>query len=112
VAEGLVSKAHHDDCVQRMRTGEGLQGEILVAMQVLDEDAVVDALKAHAFGTFLEIFSWRDGHFEFRAYAHVQRGSTIGLEGHPLRLIVEGVRQHYSLKQIDRYLASNRDSFL
>lgn len=112
VTEGLVSQAQHDECVQRMRTGEGLQGEILVAMQVLDEEAVVDALKAHAVGKFLEIFSWRDGHFEFRPKAHVQRGSTIGIEGHPLRLIVEGVRKQYSLKQIDRYIASNRDAFL
>ncbi|MFK7896976.1 MAG: DUF4388 domain-containing protein [Myxococcota bacterium] len=112
VDEGLVSRAQHDECVKRMRTGEGLQGEILVAMHVLDEDAVVSALKAHAVGKFIEIFSWRDGHFEFRPGAHVQRGSTLGIEGHPSRLILEGVRSQYALKQIDRYFESHRESIL
>ena len=61
-----------------MRTGEGLQGEILVAMEVMDEEAVVDAIEGHALQKFLEIFSWRDGRFEVRRGAHVG-GSSQGL---------------------------------
>jgi CheY-like chemotaxis protein len=111
VKQGRCSKEQLEESIKRMRTGEGLQGEILVAMDVLDEEAVVEALQTHAFEKFFEIFSWRDGRFNIRRGAHVQRGSSFGIQGHPSRLIVEGIRRQFSLKQIDRYLAMHRDDF-
>jgi tetratricopeptide (TPR) repeat protein len=81
-------------------------------MDVLDEDAVVEVLRAHAQDKFSEIFSWRDGQFKFRPGAHVQRGSSIGIEGHPLKLIAEGIRSYFPLKLIDRYYAVYQDAFL
>ena len=112
VEKGLVTKAQLDESLDRVRTGEGLQGEILVAMEVMDEDAVVDALEGHALQKFLEIFSWRDGRFAIRRGVQVEKGSAMGLQGHPSKLIVDGVRQQYPLKQIDRYFAAQRDAFL
>jgi CheY-like chemotaxis protein/tetratricopeptide (TPR) repeat protein len=112
VDAGAVSQSQLDESIERMRAGEGLQGEILVAMDVLDEVAVVEALEGHALAKFLEIFGWRDGRFEVRRMAHVEKGSAIGIEGHPSKLIVDGVRRHYSLKQIDRYFAAHRDAYL
>ncbi|MBY0399284.1 response regulator [Myxococcota bacterium] len=112
VEKDLVTQSQLDESLERMRTGEGLQGEILVAMEVMDEEAVVEAIEGHALQKFLEIFSWRDGRFEVRRGAHVEKGSAIGLEGHPSKLIVDGVRHHYPLKQIDRYFAAHRDAFL
>ncbi len=111
VEHGLVTQAQLDESVERMRTGEGLQVEILVAMEVMDEDAVVEALEGHALQKFLEIFGWRDGRFELRRSAKVEKGSAIGIEGHPSKLIVDGVCQHYPLKQIDRYFSAHRDAF-
>lgn len=112
VEKGLVTHAQLDESVERMRGGEGLQGEILVAMDVLDEDGLVAALEDHALEKFLEIFGWRDGRFEIRRGVHLERGSSIGIDGHPSRLIVDGVRHRYPLKQIDRYFAAHRDAFL
>ena len=112
VREGRVPKQAFDESTKRMRAGEGLQGQILVAMDVLEEDEMVAALREHAREKFFEIFSWRDGQFAIRSKAHVQRGSSLGLEGHPFGLIVEGVRRTYSLKQIDRYLEAHRDAYL
>lgn len=112
VKHGRCTKSQLDESIKRMKSGEGLQGEILVAMDVLAEDAVVDALKAHAHEKFFEIFSWRSGQFKFRLGAHVQRGSSFGIEGHPSKLIVEGIRRHYPVKQIDRYFALYQDAFL
>ncbi len=111
VEHGRVTQAQLDESIERMRTGEGLQGEILVAMEVMDEEAVVEALEGHALQKFLEIFGWRDGRFELRRSAKVEKGSAIGIEGHPSKLIVDGVRQQYPLKQIDRYFAAHRDTF-
>jgi tetratricopeptide (TPR) repeat protein len=61
---------------------------------------------------FLEIFSWRDGQFKIRLGAHVQRGSSVGIDGHPSKLIVDGVRRYFPLKQIDRYLENHQSDFL
>jgi len=112
VEQGRVTQAQLEESIARMRTGEGLQGEILVAMEVMDEDAVAEALASHSLQKYLEIFSWRDGRFEIRRAAHVEKGSSIGIEGHPAKLIVDGVRLQYPIKQIDRYFAAHRDAFL
>jgi CheY-like chemotaxis protein len=112
VNHGRCTKSQLDESIKRMRTGEGRQGEILVAMDVLDEEAVVESLEAHALEKILEIFSWRGGEFTVRPNAHVQRGSSFGIEGHPSKLIVEGIRRYFPLLQIDRYLAVNQESFL
>jgi CheY-like chemotaxis protein/tetratricopeptide (TPR) repeat protein len=112
VEHGRCSKNQLAESIERMRAGEGLQGEILVAMDVLDEDAVVEALQAHAQEKFLEVFSWRGGQFKFRRGAHVQRGSSFGIEGHPLKLIAEGIRGYFPLKEVDRYFAVYQDAFL
>ena len=112
IGHGRCTKNQLDESIKRMRTGEGLQGEILVAMDVLDEDGVVLALQAHAQEKFFEIFSWRDGQFKVRQGAHVQRGSSFGIEGHPSKLIAEGIRRYFPIIQIDRYLEVNQDAFL
>lgn len=112
VREERVSQTTLDESVTRMRAGEGLQGQIIVAMDVLSEDAMVEALRDHALEKFYEIFGWRRGEFLLRSEAHVQRGSTLGLEGHPAHLVVEGVRRNFPLKQIDRYMSSHREGYV
>jgi CheY-like chemotaxis protein/tetratricopeptide (TPR) repeat protein len=106
------TKEELDESVKRMRSGEGLQGEILVAMEVLDEDAVVEVLQRHALEKMFEIFSWGGGLFKAKAGARIQRGSSSGLQGHPAKMIVEGVRHQFPLKQIDRYFELHSDDFL
>jgi len=112
VRVGRVSQEIFDESVVRMRAGEGLQGEILVAMDVLDEQAMVEALQEHALDKFFEIFGWRRGEYVIRSKAHVQRGSTLGLEGHPARLVIEGIRRTFPLKQIDRYFAAHHSDYV
>ncbi len=112
VRHEMCSRQELDESVARMREGEGLQGQILVAMQVLDEETMVEVLQDHALDKFLELFVWRDGRFEVRREVHVQRGSSIAIEGHPAKLIIEGVRRNFPLKQIDRYFAAHRDEYL
>ena len=112
VREGIVDEVLLNESVKRMRAGEGMQGEILVAMDVLEEEALVEALRAHGLEKFFELFGWRDGRYVVRPRAHVQRGSSIGIEGHPARLVVEGIRRKFPLKQIDRWLAAHSNAFL
>jgi len=112
VEHDLCSQQELDESLARMRTGEGLQGQILVAMQVLDEETMIEVLEDHALEKFFELFAWLGGSFEIRRRAHVQRGSSIAIEGHPAKLIVEGVRRNFPMNQIDRYFAAHHDEYL
>jgi len=112
VRNELCTQQEHDESVERMRAGEGLQGQILVAMQVLDEEMVIEVLRDHALEKLFELFSWRDGRFEIRRSVRIQRGSSIAVEGHPAKLIIEGVRRSFPLKQVDRYFEAHREQYL
>ncbi|MBB84263.1 MAG: hypothetical protein CL931_10685 [Deltaproteobacteria bacterium] len=112
VKQGIADEVLLGESVKRMRAGEGMQGEILVAMDVLEEDALVQALQDHGLAKFFELFGWRDGRYALRPRAHIQRGSSIGIDGHPARLVVEGIRRNFPLKQIDRWLTAHANAFL
>jgi len=112
VSTGRCSREQVDESIERMRSGEGFQGQVLVAMDVLDEDGVVAALEEHALEKLFEIFDWPDGRFEVRASARIQRGSSIAIRGHPSNLIVQGVRRKTPLEWIDRFFEIHRQGFL
>ena len=90
VKSGRCTQAQVEASVAQMKLGKGLQGEILVAMEVLEEADVVAALEQHALEKLFEVFSWPNGDFALRPEAEVQRGSAIALRGHPSSLIMEG----------------------
>lgn len=112
VEKGLCDESAVEESLARVKRGEGLQGEILVAMDVMDEEGVVTALEEHAVEKLFEIFSWCDGQFELRAGAEVQRGSGIALNGHPSGLICRGVRRRTPIKWIDRYIEAHAEEYL
>jgi CheY-like chemotaxis protein len=112
VKQGTCTQEKIDESLARMRTGEGPQGEILVAMEVLDEDGVVAALEGHALEKLYEIFGWPDGAYQIRIGAQIQRGSSIALNGHPSNLVVHGVRRQVPLRWIDRFIASHPSAFV
>ena len=112
VGLGRCTKEQLDQSTRRMKAGEGLQGQILVAMEVLAEDEVVEMIRDHALEKVYEIFGWLDGRFAIRPGAHVQRGTSIGLEDHPVKLILEGVKRATRGKLIDRCFERNREARL
>lgn len=109
---GQLTASQLEESLQRVKRGEGLQGEILVAMKVLDEESVADALREQAEAKLLEVFEWRRGRYEFRVGKKLQRAHTLALCGSPAHLIVEAARRHVPLKRIDDYLAQHGSAFL
>jgi DNA-binding response OmpR family regulator len=83
------------ESVQRMLKEKRQQGQILIEMGALSpynlDRALVDQLEAK----LLEIFSWTDGKFMFKAGEATPAG-TIRLERPPAAIILEGIRRHYS----------------
>ena len=90
----LISAETLAASVQRMLKEKRQQGQILIEMGALSpynlERALVDQLEAK----LLEIFSWPDGKYMFKAGDPPPAG-TIRLERPPAAIILEGIRRHY-----------------
>jgi tetratricopeptide (TPR) repeat protein/CheY-like chemotaxis protein len=112
VARGVISQEAFEESVDRLKKGEGLQGQILVAMEVMDEAVLSAALIAQAEEKVLEIFEWRRGHYEFRSGARLKGGFALRLEHSPAARILEGVRERVPIARVDRYLRKNAARFV
>jgi CheY-like chemotaxis protein/tetratricopeptide (TPR) repeat protein len=82
------------------------QGEVLVAMRVLSEEQVAEALREQADEKLFELFSWESGRFQFERDAQLEKANVLGVGRSPANLILEGVRSRFPIERIDRYLRS------
>jgi tetratricopeptide (TPR) repeat protein len=104
---GRISR---DDCaesIRRMHRGEGLQGEILVAMQALGEEELARALGEHAEEKLLQVFEWSEGSFELVLGAQLEHASALGHGRSPADWIRAGVRTRFPLVRIDAALRTH-----
>ncbi len=101
-----ISRSTLDESRRRM-TGGRLQGEILVAMDVLSEEDVPAVLRAQAEDKLYEIFSWKSGSFHFEIGGRLQRANELPLERSPANLVLEGVRTRFPIERIEAFLRSN-----
>ncbi len=106
VRTNRISQSSLEESRRRMGAGR-LQGEILVAMDVLAEDEIPAVLRAQAEDKLFEIFSWKSGSFRFEIGGRLQRANELALEGSPANLILKGVRERLPLERIDAYLRAN-----
>jgi len=100
----VIDRDTLQESLRRMKRGDGLQGEILVAMEVLSESELVEALRYQTEEKLYEIFEWREGEFEFRRGARLVDASTLPTDRSPASIIVEGVRSRLPLEIVDRAL--------
>lgn len=112
VRNGTLNQEQHQESLERMRRGEGLQGEILVAMELVDEETIATALQDQAREKLFEIFAWEQGSFRLERGAKIMRANAIALNTSPANLILEGVRHRYPMLAVDRYLAAHRGRYL
>lgn len=107
-----ISAEDLDESLRRVKSGEGLQGEILVAMALLSEPELVQALREQAEEKLFELFEWRAGAFRFELGARLEGANALSWGGGPANLILDGVRKRFPLDVIDAYLASLADRYL
>jgi CheY-like chemotaxis protein len=106
VRMGRIDEPTLKESLRRMKRGEGLQGEILVAMEVLSEVEVSNALKVQAESKLLEIFEWPEGDFELRRGGRLKGANQLSLDSNPASLIIDGVCSRFPLEFIDAELAA------
>ncbi len=109
---GWLDRRTYEESVRRVKNKEGLQGQILVAMEVMSEEDIAAALHEQAEEKLIEVFSWQRGRFKFEIGKRLRRGNALSLEGSPANLILEGVRRRYSLEKIDSFLQARSDQFV
>ncbi len=107
VRMGRIDRDVLQESLRRMRKGEGLQGDILVAMEVLSEDEVTNALRVQAEEKLFEVFEWAEGSFQFRRDSRLKGASTLGLERKPASIIVSGVTSRFPIQRIDAELRAH-----
>ncbi len=111
VRAGRITASELAESRRRMKGGK-LQGEMLVAMDLLSEDEVAIALRAQADEKLFEIFGWPTGAFRFEVGGNLQRANEIAVERSPANLILEGVRTRLQIERIDSHFAANSHCLL
>ena len=109
VQSGRMDRVTLDESVNRMRRGEGLQGEILVAMEILSEEELASALRRQAEEKLFEIFGWTSGEYRFAQGARLARANVLALERSPANVILEGIRQRAPIDAVDRWLRTHAE---
>ncbi len=107
---GRISADVMRESLRRLKSGKGrLQGEILVAMEVLSEEEISQALREQAEDKLYEVFAWQQGDFRFEFGAALRRASGLPRRS-PANLILKGVRTRTPLERIDAWAKANRES--
>ena len=101
---GRITRAVLESSRREMEQRSRRQGEVLVAMQVLSEERLAEALRDQADEKLFEVFGWEAGRFHFERGAQLERANVLGLGRSPANLILEGVRSRFPIGRIDRYL--------
>jgi len=115
----LITSEALAESVGRMQKEKRHQGEILVEMGALSPFNLERALVEQVEAKLLEVFSWPDGKFMFKAGEHAM-AERPRLERSPAGLILEGIRRHYDdrrqeaalEKYADQYVALSKDPVL
>jgi CheY-like chemotaxis protein/DnaJ-domain-containing protein 1 len=107
LASGRIEPAVLAESARRLLRGEGLQGQILVGMQVLSAEDLAATLREQAEEKLLEIFEWEEGAFVLGLGAQLARATALPLVRSAADVIHRGVRQRFSLERIDATLAAH-----
>jgi CheY-like chemotaxis protein/curved DNA-binding protein CbpA len=107
-----ISPEDQAESVRRVKCGEGLQGDILVAMQRLSVEDVAAALAAQAEEKFFEVFEWAAGRFHWETGARLEGGNALSPAKSAANMILDGVRRRVSIGQVDAFLEARSHLFV
>jgi len=107
-----ISPEDMAESLRRVKRGEGLQGVILVAMQLLSVEEVAAALVAQAEEKLFEIFEWSVGRFHWETGARLEGGNALALEKSAADMILDGVRRRMPITQVDTFLEARAPLFV
>jgi CheY-like chemotaxis protein len=107
VASGKITWDVMHESLRRVKAGEGLQGRILMAMQMLDAEDLAAALNHQAEEKLFEIFSWKKGRYRFLRGARLKSANALTLKRSAANVILEGAQLRTPLEVVDAFLERN-----
>jgi CheY-like chemotaxis protein/tetratricopeptide (TPR) repeat protein len=107
VASGTITEDVLAACVARMKTRGGLIGQILIASQMLDEEALTRALRRQADEKLQDLFTWRAGIYRLHQRARLKSANSLYLSRSPAELVLHGALERMPRDVIDARLAQH-----
>jgi len=112
LASGRIEPAVLAESARRLLRGEGLQGQILVGMQVLSPEDLAATLLEQAEEKLLEIFEWVRGEFALALGTQLARATALPLVRSAADLIHRGVRQRFAVERVDASLRAHESAMI
>lgn len=109
---GRIEPAVLAESARRLLRGEGLQGQILVGMQVLSAEDLAATLREQAEEKLLEVFEWEAGDFALSLGSQLARATALPLVRSAADVICRGVRTRFSLARIDAVLGAHANDVI
>jgi len=106
-----ITKEQCEESVYRMKNKKRLIGTILIEMGILTPVDVVNYLKLQMREKIFEIFSWPEGLYQFEE-DHSIVGDISSIEMSTANIIYEGIKSHWGMDRLVRYLTPFQDYFL
>jgi len=109
VRQGAITEDQMRKSIAQARKQGGLQGEILIAMEWIDEERLAEALRAQAIEKLYEIFTWKRGRFAFKPGKRIKGGNTLALDYSVANMILAGCRDYVPGRRIAEFFARYGD---
>ncbi len=103
VRQGVIDQDQARQSLEQARKQGGLQGEILVAMDWIDEERLAEALRAQAVDKLYEIFTWKRGRFAFKPGKRIKGGNALALDYSVANVILAGCRDYVPSRRVDDF---------
>jgi DNA-binding response OmpR family regulator/DnaJ-domain-containing protein 1 len=111
VAEGTITQVDCDASVERSKESGRLQGTILIEMGLLTPEELHAALVRQVTRKLLATFAWHDGTWQFVPAKDIKKNVTR-IKLTPANLIMQGIGEYWSLKQLDDFLFPYMEDYL
>ena len=103
VRQGVITQVDCDQSVEKSKETGRLQGTVLIQMGLLTPQDLKSVLERQVTEKLLSTFAWRSGTLQFEPGRDFKKGVTqIRLT--PAALIMQGIKQYWSIKQVDEFL--------
>ena len=112
VRTGKLTREALLESLTRMKRGEGLQGQILVAMDVITDEEIAAALREQARAKLFEVFAWREGSFKLELGRRLKSANALALETSPANIMLEGARGRTPLDRVEMVLARHTSRYV
>ncbi len=111
-AAGKISWDVMHESLRRVKQGEGLQGQILLAMHMLDEEDLARALRQQADEKLFQAFAWARGSYQFASGAALKTKNRLRLKRSVANAIMQGVRSRTPFSVIERFFSESGPGYL